>query len=943
MPSTTTSGYNTLIHEAELSLKELSVNTIDDAAIALSLLFRLQSWKANRSPDTDMTSVVSCTQLLNENPALNSLLNIVQRQDCPDYSLITHSPLFPALVSEKSRKILQDLRMKMGGMAEGNSLFPVWVPPVVHSHPIYKNVDVQNHCKALQLRKSADMSPDFCIILHGLGEFKHDEVLGGRVERLFSSKHKFFVNASGTGKTRLCYEGLTSHWGLYFTLEVDSGNLGSLDMEDKLNYLMEKHQYHRVLDHDALEQNSRLAKHEFGSILLSRLLVFQLFLEFLVDVDNGALTNDHKMRWLEIQLTPSIFGVARQDVFTRLGNALGEDETDVANLQVNIDDVLRKIQHVIGSDPIFVVIDEAQIGVEENLFVSRDGKPLLWELIRVWQTLTHGACTFICAGVNIPRSIFDGEVGADFEWTSDTGSFDDPDAHEQYIRKFLPPTLRDSPSGQFLVARLWRWCRGRHRMTDKFLNILLYEGLQFPHTTLSLYILEGTDLEPLDAVGICYEEAYPNPKTWNFSFGKPSFEALSPDDQDLTRAVLYSFMATQQSQKFTSEYTSLVSRAHACFVDAHLSEIIFDEPLVLVLAARQLFPFPYEALRGIPNNRPSTFITALQINPPRTRLSIAHCLAFYLSQVLGNGRILTDVLKFPHGIPGWARQTGQLVRFHTDDEGAVRHSIVDSDAFRSLLPLATTTSTLEETIKWIKHSYGTAFCIPSSPNLDLLCAIRLADGSFIWLAVRALATDEPMSDDSLRPMVSDLDIDSMFREASVDTASVTRAIDSLHSLPGLKQRPCLLRAVTAFPVEVDLRNCIDKRCRDAANLSFRALRRKKNQVMQEDFFEAMVNGAIAGTKRKSRWDEGAMHDNRQRAKEHRMRLNQKFGGDYIWTRVAEPEYIWDLRSEDFYGEYDPLNAVPAPRQRQAPPSRKPRKQPPQSKSRQTQKGSRRKR
>ncbi|KAF7299275.1 hypothetical protein MIND_00876200 [Mycena indigotica] len=850
------------------------------------------------------------------------------------------------MVSPKAQELLQDLRTKIGAMDYGDSLLSAWVPTprrLLYSHPIYQDSDVQNHLKALQLRKSSYMDVNFEIILHDLGEFQRDELLGGRVSRLFSSKNKFLVNASGTGKTRLCYEGLTSHWGLYFTLGVDAGGLGSYDMQEKLKYLAEKHQLHPVINDAALAENSLTAQNELGSILLSRLLVFQLFLESLVSIDGASLTSKHnvKMRWLEMQLAPNVFGLALHDEFTKLGNALGEDEKDVANLQMNINGVLLKIQHVIGISPIFVVIDEAQIGVDEKRFVSGDGKPLLWELIRAWQTLTHGACTFICAGVKIPPSIFDGEVGADFEWTSDTGSFDDPDAHEQYIRKFLPPALRDSSSGQFLVARLWRWCRGRHRITAKFLNILLHHGLQFPHTTLSQYVQAGTGLEPLDAVQVCYEEGHRDPKNRNFSFGTPSFEMLSPDDQDLTRAILYSFMATQQAKTFTSVYTSLVSRAHARFVDAHLSEIVFDEPMILVLAARVLFPFPHQPHRGAPNDQPSTFIIALQNNPPRTRLGIAHCLAFYLSQVFGCPRMLTDVFKFPHSTPGWARQKGQLVRFYANDEGAIQHSIVNPGAFRSLLPLATTTNTLAETIQWIKHSYGTAFCIPSSPNLDLLCAIRLADGSFIWLAVRALAMDEPMSDDGLRPLVSHLDIDSVFREEGVDNDSIKRAIDSLRSLPGLKQRPCLLRAVTAFPVEVDLRNCIDKRCRDAANLSFRALRRKKDQVMQEDFFEAMVNGAIAGTKRKSRWDEGAMHDNREHAKERRLMLIHASGGDYVWLRVAEPHYSWDLGSEDVYEEYDPLNAVPA--HRQPAPSRKPRKQSQLSKSRQTQQRSVRRR
>ncbi|KAF7299273.1 hypothetical protein MIND_00876000 [Mycena indigotica] len=862
--------------------------TLEDAAVVLSQLLHIQFWQANRQPD-DLALIASCTQLLEAKPALHSLLKLAHGQNETNYASITDSPLFPAFVSAAAQAALRDTGEKLENALARESHLPSWEPRISASSPIYSDTDVRKHLASLGLRKTSEFTTDMSIILHDLGGFEHDPPLRARVTRLFTPRNKFLVNASGTGKTRLCYEGLCTNWGLYFTLHVDSGWLGSHDIQSKLEGLLEYHRNrHSIEDSQPPEQTTLLASRWFGVLLLCRLLILQQFLE-IVSSDAGGIHTEHKLRWLELQLAPPQFKAGAQDVFTRVGNALEEHSNDMANLQSDIDDALRKIRHVIGHDsPMFIVIDEAQVGLDP----------------KSWQLLTRGACTFICAGIKIPPSIVAGGIGDGFEWTSDTGEFDDPDAHERYIEKFLPPALRDSSSGHLLGSRLWRWCRGRHRFTDKFLSILLTNGLQFPHTTLSQFIEAGTGLRPLDAVQVCHEEAHPQPRHWSFSFGTPTFQTLPPDDKNHVLSVLYRLMGTHQTNKFDVQRIDLVYKGHGRFIDANMSQIAFDEPSILVLAARQLFPAPVQPIEGRPNNRPSTFISSLQLNPPKTRQDIAHCLAFYLSQVLGRQQLLTEILDFPHSTPVWARQTAQLVRFHLNDSGESEHSMVDSDIFRSLLPLATETSSLEETTEWIEHKYGTTFCISSSPNLDLLCAVRLEDGSFIWLAIKTLAADEHVTDEILKPMVSLLDIDNVFLEEDVvDSTSVRQAINALRSLPGVKkQRPVFLRAFTAFPNEIDLSNCVDKRRRDCANVSFRALRRSKHQVMQEDFFDAIINGAIAGTKRKSQWDNGSLHENRKRSKMLEMDLIYASKRDYVLSREPDPQVWWDMAGEELSEE-----------------------------------------
>ncbi|KAF7299283.1 hypothetical protein MIND_00877200 [Mycena indigotica] len=539
MSLTTHNDYSARISDAELSLKGIPVITVDGAAEILSLLLRIRFWKANRLPNDDITAVACCRELLQRRPTLHLLLRTAHMQEAPDYSPILDSPAFPALVSTKSREILQPIGEKMEKHAANESFLPLWAPEK-QLGPTYEDTDTLAHLASLGLRKSGVLSLDLQIILHDLGGFERHPVLANRVSRLFTPKNKFLVNASGTGKTRLCYEGLCTNWGLYFTFYVDSSRLGSFDMEFILDSVKADGDFARVLGLKDPDQAQLIAKNRnlvfrwFGAVLLSRLLAFQLFLDARTHRDDSTLNTIYKMRWLEMQLAPRTFSRGgSDDRFMKLAMTLGEEQNDVLNLQANIDDALRKIRNAIGRDsPLFIVIDEAQVGVELKRTSFGDGNSLLREIIGAWQTLTRGSCTFICAGIRIPSSMFSDKPGGDFEWTSDTGEFDDPDAHERYVTKFLPPKFRDTPSGRFLLARFWRWCRGRHRFTDQFISILLTSGLLFPHTSLSQYIREGTGVEAFDAVRICYEEVYPTPDSV-FGFGKPSFEELSPHDQDL--------------------------------------------------------------------------------------------------------------------------------------------------------------------------------------------------------------------------------------------------------------------------------------------------------------------------------------------------------------------------------------------------------------------------
>ena len=48
----------------------------------------------------------------------------------------------------------------------------------------------------------------------------------------------FLVNTSGSGKTKLLFEGVFRNWVLYFSSAVDASNLGSTDIQDLIERLV---------------------------------------------------------------------------------------------------------------------------------------------------------------------------------------------------------------------------------------------------------------------------------------------------------------------------------------------------------------------------------------------------------------------------------------------------------------------------------------------------------------------------------------------------------------------------------------------------------------------------------------------------------------------------------------------------------------------------------
>lgn len=339
-----------------------------------------------------------------------------------------------------------------------------------------------------------------------------------------ASYHRFLVNTSGSGKTRLLFEGLCQHWGMYFTSVVDSSGLGSTDLVTMFSrrfrgltgasYLpdIQSPSFQMVL-----ERHRIAAKRTFGEILLARLLVFRLFVTI---VHETGSCDDQKRRWLLLQLrTVQLF--EQNDIFETIGEHL-ENVTD-AFLDDTITTSLGDVQRLCGiHSGLFFAFDETNHAITQYTSYFRDeggNYPIFKEMLRYWKGYAESSCgTFVVAGTDIPKHLFDYESGEwDYlRWLSDTGAFDDKESHQRYIEPFFPPAYRDSESGKALIRRMWQWLRGRsalvpiwcifidfdlvirHRYTAAFLTILLSTEFRHPHSQLDDFVEMFTTYKPTD-------------------------------------------------------------------------------------------------------------------------------------------------------------------------------------------------------------------------------------------------------------------------------------------------------------------------------------------------------------------------------------------------------------------------------------------------------------
>ncbi|KAK6997440.1 hypothetical protein R3P38DRAFT_1887478 [Favolaschia claudopus] len=728
------------------------------------------------------------------------------------------------------------------------------------------------HIASLQLPNIGGMPS---VLLRDLGYFSEDALLSRRVNNIFAKEqHTFLVNTSGSGKTRLTFEGLCQNWGLYLVGAIDANRIGSSDLKTLLQSHVAKNGFMRDVSTniDEKSRNISLTCQCLRKLLLCRLLILSIFAEHIHAV---GIQPDHLKKWLLLQAVPGMLKErALRDVFSAL--LIRTVETDDAHTRDYIAFVLGKLRKLFGSGfHLFVVIDEAQVilGHHYSAFQNQDGTPytILREIVDGLDAEFHPhEVSFVISGTEIPKADFQNSRNVHLHrWCSDTGAFDDEDMHRKYVTRFMPPEYIQTTAGQAFLRRVWEWCRGRYRVTDTLMATLIRDGFQSPHTLLSDYVERATGFRPKHNQDFVAEES---DKRERILISEIDCDVLSwPAYTELKSTLLETsfvhLVTTRPSPPLGVDRISVVTRAFGRFIDKQMCELVVDEP-VFIIALAKWFTNRVSSLPR-PQRQDSLldvlkhFVTNYQIPPA----ALALCLSLAFSQ----GLQVCKVFTFPGPyVPLWAEKTANIVMLGGEAPGYAVANLTSGS-------LAEAPSSLEGIICWLKSDTlsPTPFCLGQfAGGPDLMFGLRLEDGTLIRVVLNRCApmTVTEMCDESdpVKAMLEKLDDEHLFKCDDPDMRD--RAVAALHALPALDAaapKPFVLRALAAFPGTIGLSSVPQKSTQNVAQLNSDLLRTIAEKTPASLMFERIVEAVtlqVRNGKRKRPIDQSSESESRKRAK-----------------------------------------------------------------------------
>ncbi|KAK0485287.1 hypothetical protein EDD18DRAFT_1467200 [Armillaria luteobubalina] len=719
----------------------------------------------------------SCIQrLLRENPMY--YVNLARRHADGRLAEFEDTPLLCPYSSEltwKGSRYLAAVQSYLGRLHHGsdalsNPAASFWAPSTLRFKDGY-SFKYADHIQSLEIPRLVN-AKEPVLLLHDFGTFPSNALLSQRMARIYQGKTNcFFVNGSASGKTRLLLEGLHENWGFYFTAAIDSSTLGSRDISRMLLSFDMESVFNTILPpkddptfETCLDVNTRFACRQFSVILLARLVVFKRFLE---DA-SGNPDDGMRYRWLLAQLQPfflqSSAKKSKRDPFDELKDIMQEWVVPIEFFDEAICETLDSIFSLLPGapgTPLFIVIDEGNVLADGGEFSFSDafgeGRPILKELLTTWKHhLQSYDVMLIVAGTEIPQKHFQGDEWSDFQWSSDTGDFGVPEVQREYVSKFLPPALVSSPAGEELQLRIWRWFRGRHRLTASVISQLLTTDFQSPHRLLDFLVWLATD---------------------------PSVKAAIHD------ALIHCLVTLDHRLIFGTDRIDAVSRGVGRFIDPNMEQIVIDEPLCLVTCARW-FADKKTSLTDIDSY---LSVDRKYQRPLSTTCFVALCLAHVFSQPRG----LVDVFSFTGALPEWANQTANLVDLSTD-LGMLHYTPGTSRR------LAYVAETPADTLTWLKDKHRTVFCIHSANSASpaLLFSLRLADGSCVWLFLHVNldgSAEGLVPKTELQDMLKALQPEHLFNERTNEETPTPESPTGDQGSPSPVEIPSTVKSETSYP------------------------------------------------------------------------------------------------------------------------------------------------
>ncbi|KAG6815936.1 hypothetical protein H0H87_010068 [Tephrocybe sp. NHM501043] len=607
------------------------------------------------------------------------------------------------------------------------------------------------------------------------------------------------INASATGKTRLLYEGLCQHWGLYLTAHADAGEARALQAtlgprlyyeRDVVKYLPRK----SALGFSAvLAKNREIAHRRFSAVLLVHLLIFREFL-MAVHSQDETVIEDQKRRWLLVQLHSQLLVDSSDDTHEVLFRAVEREPPRFIEEQITkvLDAIHPLLPQSIKSDGFFIAIDEANYAVRA-LWYSDDEDtevyPPLEDIIRIWtQRLSSKdiPVTFVVAGTEIPQRYFPASSPewSSWRWTSDTGSFDDSEIQKRYILPFLPAGYSETPHGLALLNRARDWCRPRH---DK---------LQHPHGVLDQYIKGLTEYDALDSKEYVVEEGPCTTMPFFSRLGRLAEE--HPLVRSTTHEVIMHYIITGQHPPcFDISKVDIVTSAVGEFKDTNMEVISLDQPGPTIAVAIWLSKTIYS--QDNPRSLTSFDIFCDYFGnhwPNGDTYASASYLALYFAHVYKDqGDSTTSEIFSVLDDPGWLLvgdpQPTQLVILQKNEDNMVKEMVIGASALQpDAPPLGYRASNAEDVLAWLRHERSGAFCIcPPDCEAELIFVLRRR-GKYMWIMLRLVGRGSrtPVHADELHPELDKLLVGNVFSASEVslpegDKSLSRRLTDAFMDLP----------------------------------------------------------------------------------------------------------------------------------------------------------------
>ena len=259
------------------------------------------------------------------------------------------------------------------------SFMPSWTPGPMDSVP-----HLEDHMLRLKIPQDKSGLPS--LLLHDLGEEKSDldKLRASRIPGIFSNNNtcvvhfvmvhfhiscvfRLFINTSGSGKSRILLEGLCRHWGFYF-VATGSSIVGSSDFYTTFSTIDCARDYRQAInlkgiDPGAFSNIGDPTERRLLQLLLSRLLLLNLFIEVAKCSPNGLHPMEHRRLWTLLQVHPEIIqghfcGDIFADLTWRLRHSTSENLMKlIKEVHTNLCDLLAVPN---GGLTLFNVLDEVQ-------------------------------------------------------------------------------------------------------------------------------------------------------------------------------------------------------------------------------------------------------------------------------------------------------------------------------------------------------------------------------------------------------------------------------------------------------------------------------------------------------------------------------------------------------------------------------------------------------